>query len=62
MFPPLDTEPDMHTTGTYEIHFTDKQGPGAIDRDATSADDAIAQAKADYPTSTAHAARLIYAV
>ena len=50
------------TTGTYEVHFIDKHGSGAIDRDATSAADAIAQAQHDYPSSHGHVARLIWSV
>jgi len=47
-------------TGTYEITFLDKNGPGAIDRNADSPADAIAQAEHDYPSSYGHSARLIW--
>lgn len=45
----------MTREGTYEITFTDKRGPGAIDRDATSASDLTLAAElalsiADAPT------------
>jgi len=38
-------------SGTYEVLFTDRNGPGGIDRDADSADEAIATTLIDYPSA-----------
>ena len=47
-------------SGTYEVLFTDKRGPGGIDRDADSADEAIAITLIDYPSAVIESARIIY--
>jgi len=47
-------------SGTYEVLFTDRNGPGGIDRDADSADEAIAITLIDYPSAVIDSARIIY--
>jgi len=46
-------------SGTYEILFTDRNGPGGIDRDADSADEAIAITLIDYPSAVIDSVRII---